>query len=188
MAGPLRRISNASLSNASLGRIAMTRVIHWIAALALSTAITVARAEAQTAQDLVGTWTLVSATIHSGSSGDVSLEPFGRDPSGTLIFGSDGHYALIFLRRDLPKVLSNNRISQTAEESRAIAKGSIAHFGTYRVDETGKFFVFHIESSTFPNWNGAEQRRPFTLSGNELTYISPGSTGVATEVVLRRAK
>jgi len=56
------------------------------------------------------------------------------------------------------------------------------------VDETGKFLVLRIESSTFPNWAGAEQRRPFSLSGDELTYISPGSSGVATEIVLRRAK
>jgi len=52
----------------------------------------------------------------------------------------------------------------------------------------GKTLVFRIESSTFPNWNGAEQRRPFSLSGDELTYTSPGSTGVATQVVMRRAK
>ena len=165
----------------------MTRIICWITALALCTSITVARAEAQTAQDLVGTWTLVSATIHSG---DINLEPFGSDPSGTLNFGSDGHYALIFLRRDLPKLASNNRLSQTLEESRALTKGSIAHFGTYGVDEdeAGKVLVLRIESSTFPNWTGAEQRRRFSLSGDEFTYISPGSSGVATDVVLRRAK
>jgi len=163
----------------------MTRIICWIAALALCTAITTARAEAQTAQDLVGTWTLVSATIRSG---EVKMDMFGPDPSGTLMFGRDGHYALIFLRRDLPKLTSNNRLSQTVEESRDITKGSIAHFGTYAVDETGKFLVLRIESSTFPNWAGAEQRRPFSLSGDELTYISPGSSGVATEIVLRRAK
>ena len=163
----------------------MTRIICWIAALALFTAITTARAEAQTAQDLVGTWTLASATIRSG---EVKMDMFGPDPSGTLMFGRDGHYALIFLRRDLPKLTSNNRLSQTVEESRDITKGSIAHFGTYAVDETGKFLVLRIESSTFPNWAGAEQRRPFSLSGDELTYISPGSTGVATEIVLRRAK
>ena len=167
----------------------MTRIIRWIAALALFTSITVARAEAQTAQDLVGTWALVSAAIHSGSSGDVNLEPFGPDPSGTLIFGSDGHYALIFLRRDLPKLTSNSRLSQTVEESRDITKGSIAHFGTYRVeDEAGKALMLHIEGSTFPNWAGTEQRRSFSLSGDELSYISPGSSGIATEVVLRRAK
>ena len=163
----------------------MIRIIRWITALALFTSITVARAEAQTAQDLVGTWTLASATIRSG---EVKMDMFGPDPSGTLMFGRDGHYALIFLRRDLPKLTSNNRLSQTVEESRDITKGSIAHFGTYAVDETGKFLVLRIESSTFPNWAGAEQRRPFSLSGDELTYISPGSSGVATEIVLRRAK
>ena len=163
----------------------MTRIICWIAALALCTSITTARAEAQTAQDLVGTWTLASATIRSG---EVKMDMFGPDPSGTLMFGHDGHYALVFLRRDLPKLTSNNRLSQTVEESRDITKGSIAHFGTYAVDETGKFLVLRIESSTFPNWAGAEQRRPFSLSGDELTYISPGSSGVATEIVLRRAK
>ena len=163
----------------------MTRIIASYAAFLLFICFGAAGAEAQTAQDLVGTWTLASATIRSG---EVKMDMFGPDPSGTLMFGRDGHYALIFLRRDLPKLTSNNRLSQTVEESRDITKGSIAHFGTYAVDETGKFLVLRIESSTFPNWAGAEQRRPFSLSGDALTYISPGSSGVATEVALRRAK
>jgi Lipocalin-like domain len=163
----------------------MTRIIASFAAFLLFICFGAAGAEAQTAQDLVGTWTLASATIRSG---EVKVDMFGPDPSGTLMFGRDGHYALIFLRRDLPKLTSNNRLPQTVEESRDITKGSIAHFGTYAVDETGKFLVLRIESSTFPNWAGAEQRRPFSLSGDELTYISPGSSGVATQVVLRRAK
>jgi len=163
----------------------MTRIIVSFTAFVLFTCFEAAGAQAQTAQDLVGTWTLASATIRSG---EVKMDMFGPDPSGTLMFGRDGHYALIFLRRDLPKLASNNRLSQTVEESRDITKGSIAHFGTYAVDETGKFLVLRIESSTFPNWAGAEQRRPFSLSGDELTYISPGSSGVATEIVLRRAK
>ena len=163
----------------------MTRIIASFAAFLLFICFGAAGAEAQTAQDLAGTWILASATIHSG---EVKMDMFGPDPSGTLMFGRDGHYALIFLRRDLPKLTSNNRLSQTVEESRDITKGSIAHFGTYAVDETGKFLVLRIESSTFPNWAGAEQRRPFSLSGDELTYISPGSSGVATDIVLRRAK
>jgi len=164
----------------------MNRIVVSVAAASgLFTCIAIAGAEAQTAQDLVGTWTLVSAVIRSG---DTKMDVFGPDPSGTLMFGSDGHYALIFLRHDLPKLASNNRLSQTLDESRSITKGSIAHFGTYSVDETGKFFVLRIESSTFPNWTGAEQRRPFSLSGDELTYTSPGSTGVATQIVVRRAK
>ena len=163
----------------------MNRLVMSVAASVIFSALAAARAGAQTAQDLVGTWALVSATIQSG---DVKMDMYGPDPSGTLIFGSDGHYALIFLRRDLPKLASNNRLSQTVDESRALTKGSIAHFGTYRVDETGKFFVIRIEGSTFPNWTGTEQRRPFSLAGDELTYTSPGSTGVATQIVVRREK
>ena len=165
----------------------MTRIIVSFAALALFICFGAAGAEAQTAQDLVGTWTLASATIRSG---EVKMDMFGPDPSGTLMFGRDGHYALIFLRRDLPKLTSNSRLSQTVEESRDITKGSIAHFGTYRVeeDEAGKALMLHIEGSTFPNWAGTEQRRSFSLSGDALIYISPGSVGVATQIVVRRAK
>jgi len=165
----------------------MTRIIVSFAAFVLFICFGAAGAQAQTAQDLVGTWTLVSATI---GSGEVKMDMYGPDPSGTLIFGRDGHYALVFLRRDLPKLTSNSRLSQTVEESRDITKGSIAHFGTYRVeeDEAGKALMLRIEGSTFPNWAGTEQRRSFSLSGDELSYISPGSSGVATQVVLRRAK
>ena len=143
------------------------------------------RAQAQTAQDLVGTWTLVSAVLQSG---DIRTEVFGPDPRGTLMFNSDGHYALIFLRHDLPTITSKNRLSQTPDESRAIAQGSITHFGTYGVIADGKTLVLRIESSTYPNWNGIEQSWPISRSGDELTYTSPGTTGVPAQVVLRRAK
>ena len=45
-----------------------------------------------------------------------------------------------------------------------------------------------VERSSFPNWDGAEQRRAFTVKGDELIYTSPGSTGTATQVVMRRVK
>ena len=165
----------------------MNRLATSVAVSAICSCLAIARAEAQTAQDLVGTWSLVSATIQAG---EVKMDVYGPDPRGTLMFGSDGRYALIFMRRDLPKLTYNTRMSQTVEESRAITKGSIAHFGTYRVEEgeAGKALMLHIEGSTFPNWAGTEQRRSFSLSGDELSYISPGSTGVATQVVLHRAK
>ena len=143
------------------------------------------RAAAQSAQDVVGTWSLVSAVAQQdGRKTDV----FGSDPSGTLMLSSNGRYALIFLRTDLPKLASNNRMAGTPEENRAIAQAGIAHFGNYRVHEADRVLVFYIEKSTFPNWDGAEQRRAFSLSGDELTYTSPGSTGVATQVTMRRVK
>jgi hypothetical protein len=164
----------------------MNRLIVSVAAVsAVFFSVAASRVNAQTARDIVGTWTLVSAVVQQGGT---KTDTFGPNPSGTLVFGSDGHYALIFLRRDLPKVASNNRTSETPDESRAIAQGSVAHFGTYTVAEADKTLVLDVESSTFPNWDGAEQRRAFSLSGDELTYTSPGSTGVATQVTMRRVK
>ena len=142
-------------------------------------------AGAQTARDIVGTWTLVSAVAQQGGA---RTDVFGPNPSGTIVFGGDGRYMLIFLRSDLPKFASNNRASGTTDENKAVVQGSIAHFGTYTVDEAGRALVFRIEGSTFPNWSGAEQRRAMALSGDELAYTSPGSAGTATQVTMRRTK
>ena len=162
----------------------MNRLVMSVVAMsAVLTLLTAPRADAQTAKDLVGAWTLVSSVV---SKGDTKIDTFGPNPSGMLIFSSDGHFTLAFLRRDLPKVASGDRTAETPDETRAIAQGSVASFGTYAVDD--KTIVMRIESSTFPNWSGAEQRRSFSLSGDELTYTTPGTTGVATQVTLRRVK
>ena len=154
-----------------------------VSAVVLSGAST--GADAQTARDIVGTWTLVSAVARQGGA---ATDVFGPDPSGTIVFGGDGRYALIFVNRDMPKFASNNRASGTADENRAVVQGSVAHFGTYTVDEAGKTLALRIGGSTFPNWAGVEQRRAMALSGDELTYTSPGSAGAATQVTMRRAK
>lgn len=143
-----------------------------------------APSHAQTARDLVGTWALVSAVSQQGAAAG----GLGPNPSGTMMFGGDGRFALIFVRSDLPKFASNSRASGTPDENRAIVQGSIAMFGTYSVDEAGKTLVMRIENGTFPNWAGTEQRRAMTLSGDELAYTTPGSAGATVQVTLRRVK
>jgi Lipocalin-like domain len=160
---------------------AMNRRTISTAALAAICFAAASNAEAQAAEGVVGTWTLVAADIQRDG---YRLQTFGPDPSGTLLLGGDGHYALIFLRRDLPRIASRDRTSETPNESEAIAQGSIAHFGTYVVD--GDALVFRIQGGTFPNWTGSDQRRKFTLVGNTLRYTSPGSTGFPTQVTMRR--
>ncbi len=47
----------------------------------------------------------------------------------------------------------------------------------------------HIEGSTFPNWDGTDQKRVMTVSGDELKIAVPtGSTGGRNYVVFKRAK
>lgn len=164
-----------------------SRVVVRVVAAAwlVGVALPAGQAAAEPAQDLVGTWTAASVTAEQGGT---QVEPYGSDPQGVLMFDEDGRYALVLLRPDLPTFASDNRTAGTPEENRAVVQGSIAHFGTYAV-EGEDTLVFRIEGSTFPNWDGAEQKRPFTLTEDTLEYTVPAASGGGTaRVVWTRAK
>jgi hypothetical protein len=138
-------------------------------------------------QQLVGAWTYISVDTVSPDGSRVPM--YGPHPQGLVIFDDNGHYALVNARSDQPKFVSNNRMEGTPEEYKAVVQGSIAHFGRYTVNEADKTISFHIDASTFPNWNGVEQKRPFTLMGDELKWTTPAASGGGSgEVVLKRAK
>lgn len=138
-------------------------------------------------EQLVGTWTYVSVDIVRPDGSRVPL--YGPNPQGVASFDSNGHYLLLTARAGLPKFASNDRMEGTPEENKAVVQGSISHFGRYTVNEADKTITFHIETSTFPNWNGTDQKRPFTLTGDELKWTTPASSGGGSaEVVLKRAK
>jgi hypothetical protein len=62
--------------------------------------------------------------------------------------------------------------------------------GTYSVNSADKTLTFKVDSATFPNWNGTEQKRLFSSSNkDELRYITPtASSGGVGTVTWRRAK
>ena len=75
----------------------------------------------------------------------------------------------------------------TPDEYKAIANGTIAHFGSYTVG--AGVITFRIETSSYPNWDGAEQTRTYALTGDTLTYTvgeASGGGGIAT-LVWKRA-
>jgi len=187
--GIARRESKGMVPPSRVLENAMTplhQTLRAAALVALAICLAVPKSFAQTAPGVVGSWSLVSLTVsRSGSDVDV----LGPHPSGQLIFGSDGRYVLLGVRADLPKFASGNRLSGTSEENERIVQGNFAHFGTYTVDPAGQVIVFRIQKSTFPNWDGDVQQRPFTLDGDRLTYVTPGSFGYgASKVVWQRMK
>jgi len=139
----------------------------------------------QDAKDLVGTWQLVSNVIDQGGK---KIDQFGPDPHGVLFFESNGRYALVIVRDDLPKFAGKGRANGTPEENKAVVQGSIAHFGTYSV--SGQSIVFNVGHSTFPNWDGGVQQRPFTLKGDKLSFFvaAASSGGGSSQVAWRRLK
>jgi hypothetical protein len=140
---------------------------------------------AQSASDLVGTWTLVSSVTEKDGK---RTEQFGSGAKGMMSLDADGHFMLTIIGPDLPKFASNNRATGTAEENQAIVRKSIAMIGTYSI--TDKTLTFRVESATFPNWNGTAQKRSIvTASRDELKYITPtASSGGIGTVTWKRAK
>jgi Lipocalin-like domain len=155
--------------------------------LAASGLLLVTPAAVAQPKDLVGSWTLVSSVVEQGGN---RVEPFGPNPKGALIFDTSGRYAAMIARPALPKLASDNRTAATADEAKAIVAGSIAHFGSYAISEVDKTITFRIETSTHPNWDGAEQKRNYTLSGDELKYtVSTAAVGGGSAtLVWRRVK
>ena len=138
-------------------------------------------------QQIVGTWFAVSQYVDQDGK---KLEPFGSNPKGMVVYDANGRFILVLQRATLPKFASNNRMTGTAEENKAIVQGSIAYYGRYSIDEKERKINLHYDGSTYPNWDGEDQTRLITVSGDELKIISPVSAvgGGIVHLVLRRAK
>ncbi len=135
---------------------------------------------------LLGAWHLVS--IDSVRADGSRLTVFGDNPQGIAFFDGTGHYIITVMRSDRPKYAVNDRTRGTADENKATAQGTFTYFGTYTVSEPDRTLNIHIVSSSFPNWNGTDQKRMFTVSGDNLKLTNPvASTGGTTEVVWKRA-
>lgn len=158
--------------------------------LSLSVVLLVGDAFAQSpTEQIVGAWTLVSAdTVRPDGS---RVQVFGPTPKGIMIFSRDGHFALVQMRAELPRIAANSRDHATPEENKAIVQGSIAYFGTYSVNEAEKVIILKLEGSTFANILGAdEQKRLITsLTPDELRFTNPRTpSGATLEVGWKRAK
>ena len=140
------------------------------------------------AQQIQGSWSLFS--IYNELDGK-KTDVFGPNPRGSLLLTPDGHFAYLLMRESLPKFASNSRLKGTVEENQAVVQGSMAYFGTYSVgDDKEQTVNLHVEGSTFPNWDGQDQKRLMTVSGDELKMVNPSPSlgGGTNYIILKRAK
>jgi hypothetical protein len=151
------------------------------ASVLLGAALSASCACAQSTNDVVGTWTLVSSVTEQGGK---KTDQFGPGAKGMMRLDAEGRFMLTIIGADLPKFVSNNRATGTSEENMAVVAKSIALFGTYSIDLIEKTLTFKIESATFPNWNATEQKRSIvTASGDDLKYITASASGGGTATV-----
>ena len=141
-------------------------------ALAVSSAIS-AEPSPPAASRLVGTWKLVSIEEHDASGKLVEPVDFGPEPAGMLTYDASGHMAAQAMRRGRPRLSSEDVHRATPAEAKTAFVGYAAYFGTYEVRESKGLVIHHVEGSLLPNWEGGEQRRKFTLSGDKLILEPP---------------
>jgi hypothetical protein len=161
------------------GRLAGRALI----ATAVGLAVSAIGAMAQSGKDLIGTWEWVS--VENTRADGTRTEPFGPKPGGYLIFGADGSFFWLITRPGRARFASGRRDQGTPEENKATVQGSLAYCGIYAV--SNGTLIMRIEASTYPNDEGAEQRRAYTLNGDQLSWKNPVvSTGASGIAALRR--
>jgi len=105
---------------------------------------------------------------------------FGANPKGIAFFDEGGHYIITVMRSDRAKYAITNSFTEgTAEENKATAQGTITYFGTYAVSEADSAIAIRIDGSSFPNWNGADQKRIVAITGDQLKLTAPIAIGTA---------
>jgi hypothetical protein len=157
------------------------RPVYRAVSASLSTAVLSLVAGSTSAQSIVAL---------AGTYSAVSIPVFGDKPRGMLLLTAEGHYSLIITRAEMPRIAAGTRTMSTPEENKAVVDGSIAHFGHYSIDDSGKSITFNIDTSTFPNWNGSTQKRMLKVEGDMLTYsvANPSGGGPPTDLTWRRVK
>ena len=132
------------------------------------------------AGQLAGTWTLVLVDNVLPDGSRVHL--YGSEPHGILTFDAAGRYALQIYRSDRAKFASNDKSKGTPEENSAAVQGANSHFGRYTVNEIDRTVTFRIEHASFPNWEGTEQKRSYTVEGDRLKCTVPTPTTGGTAI------
>lgn len=137
---------------------------------------------------VAGTWRMVSATLET--NGRIE-RPYGENPQGMLVFTPDMHFVEVLTDGDTPRFRSDVRGDGSDDENRRVMASSIGFFGTYSVDEQGRFAGNRVEGATFPNWVGGvrtTQELQLKVDGERMyeTFTRPDGGRFSAEFVRAR--
>jgi len=148
-------------------------------ALLLGLLLTQEKAPAQMAGEQFkgSSWRLISGRVERGGKKVRLTAP---RLQGFLMFDRLDHFLIVVTRSGQAGTLGQNK---------AALQKSVACFGTYSINDADHTINVHIESSTFPKWNGTEQKRRFAITGDRLTLTNSSLAGEAeiAELVWGRA-
>ena len=141
-------------------------------------------------QELIGTWRLTSFEDRP-ASGSIKY-PYGKTPTGLLIYDTTGHMSIQIMKLPHPKVASGLEDKVTDTEKIALCDAYEAYFGKYSVDWAKHVVTHHVEGDLWDVYIGTGQERPFELTGDHLSLVPRWEredgmkmTGVRTFVRMR---
>ena len=128
-------------------------------------------ASALAADELYGTWKLVSWKRTIVSTGETS-DVFGKAPKGYIMYGRDGRVLCIITdkRPNIPDVTK-----MTDKDRVELYKTIIAYGGTYTFD--GKTLEIKVDISWNESWNGTVQVRTVKFEGNRMIHSAAPTAG-----------
>jgi hypothetical protein len=128
---------------------------------------------------LLGAWRLRSCVARDVAGG-VSY-PYGRSPSGCILYTPSGVMAVSLMGDTPPRVEEPDVFAGAAHALASGAHRYIGYSGRYRLEgarEVGAgvwegTVVHALDTCSYPNWIGTEQRRELRLEGDWLTLTTP---------------
>jgi len=118
---------------------------------------------------LIGTWRLTSYEDRP-AVGPVKY-PYGKTPSGLLIYDSTGHMSIQIIGLPHPKVASGDEDVVTEKEKVALFDAYEAYYGKFTVDWEKHVVTHHVEGHLLDVYIGTPQERPFELDGDHLRLV-----------------
>jgi hypothetical protein len=134
-----------------------------------------AAAEANDMTKFAGTYALITTEVKDAASGKWSQTP-DFDSNGYIIYSNTGQMAVHIM----PKIRERSPNPQTGEGALAAMRGYTMYFGTYTVDDKGKFVVHHRVGQINPGGEvDAKRYYDFVMTpqGRERLILTPEPAG-----------
>ena len=136
-------------------------------------------------EQIIGSW--ASAFVEHTYPDGRKVQEFGANPKGISVFDGNGRFIVIVLHSDLPKLASNDWFKPSPDEAMTIAKGVIANYGSYTVNEADQSLSLNLEGSYFANQCFPQKRIVMEINADEMKLQNPSSIvgGIIEHIVTR---
>ena len=120
-------------------------------------------AVAQTANDVVGSWKLLSYEVEAQATGQKG-PIMGAKPTGSVTFTPDGRVSFVLTGEA-------RQAGKTDAEKAELLNTLVAYAGTYTTN--GETWATQVEVAWNPEWVGTKQVRNYKVAGGQLVITTP---------------